>query len=144
MPGRVCVDASVALMLLLRSEMEEKAEALWKGWIADGVTMVAPPLFSAEVTSVLREREYRGDLKPGEASEALDIALQLPVVVWEPDGELQRRAYEMAAKYNRPKAYDAQYLAVADLLGCEVWTADRRLVRGVNQPWVRWVGDYEA
>lgn len=143
MPGRVCVDASLALMLVIGDDTERKAEALWREWITNSVAMIVPPLFRAEVTSVLREREYRGDLELGEASDALDISLQWPVIIWEPDGQLQRRAYELAVRYNRPKTYDAQYLAVADLLGCEMWTADRRLVRGIGQSWVRWVGDYK-
>lgn len=129
-------------MLVLRDSLEERAEALWMRCLNDSVAVIVPPLFRAEVTSVLREREYRGDLEPGEASAALDIALEWPLIPWEPDGQLQRRAYELAVRYNLPKTYDAQYLAVADLLGCELWTADRRLVRGVGAPWVRWVGDY--
>lgn len=131
-------------MLLLRDPLEKSAESLWRRWLANGVAMIVPPLFRPEVTSVLREREYRGDLEGDEASVALDIALEWPVIVWEPGGHLQRRAYELAVRYNLPKTYDAQYLAVADLLGCDLWTADRRLVRGVGEPWVRWIGDYEG
>ncbi len=39
----------------------------------------------------------------------------------------------------RAAAYDSFYLAAAETLGCELWTADRRLVndRG-NQPWVKY------
>ena len=56
---------------------------------------------------------------------------------------IQESALEFATRFNRPKAYDAQYLALADLLGCELWTADRRLVSAVagKLPWVRWIGE---
>lgn len=35
-------------------------------------------------------------------------------------------------RFRRPTAYDVYYLAVADLLDCELWTADRRLVTAVH------------
>lgn len=37
--------------------------------------------------------------------------------------------------------YDAHYLALADQLGAEFWTTDRKLVRAVQPslPWVRLV-----
>jgi hypothetical protein len=34
-------------------------------------------------------------------------------------------------------AYDSFYLGLAERLGCELWTADRRLRNAVDLPWVR-------
>ncbi len=59
-----------------------------------------------------------------------------------PPAELQSRAWSTAKQYNRPRAYDAQYLAVATAAGCELWTGDQRLVRAVNASWVKWLGDH--
>lgn len=35
--------------------------------------------------------------------------------------------------------------ALAEILGCEFWTADERLVNAAKDklPWNRWLGDYE-
>lgn len=46
--------------------------------------------------------------------------------------------------YGLPAVYDAIYLALADQLGYEFWTADRRLIRIVAGKLdnVRWIGDF--
>ena len=55
--------------------------------------------------------------------------------------QLQTVTWEMARRFNHPRAYDAQYLAVAELEGGELWTVDRRLYNSVKSslPWVRLV-----
>ena len=55
-------------------------------------------------------------------------------------------ALDIADAYGLPAAYDAHYLALADLLGCEFWTDDRRLLRQVSHDllFVRWLGDFGA
>ena len=60
------------------------------------------------------------------------------------DDPLLRRGYELATQFNRPTAYDAQYLAVAERLQCEFWTVDERLYNAVKQalPWVKWLGNF--
>ncbi|HEY3231696.1 MAG TPA: type II toxin-antitoxin system VapC family toxin, partial [Roseiflexaceae bacterium] len=62
-----------------------------------------------------------------------------------PDG-LHRRAWEIAHQFKRPAAYDAHYLALAEIAGCPFWTADERLFNAVKDQlgWVRWLGDYRA
>jgi predicted nucleic acid-binding protein len=53
--------------------------------------------------------------------------------------QLHRRALTLAERFSLPAAYDAHYLALADWLGGEFWSADRKLVRAVGDelPWVR-------
>ena len=57
------------------------------------------------------------------------------------DGELHERAIHLAERYSLNAAYDAHYLALADRLGAEFWTADRRLANSVRHEleWVRLV-----
>jgi predicted nucleic acid-binding protein len=45
-------------------------------------------------------------------------------------------------RFRMPAAYDAHYLALAQWLRCECWTADGRLWNTVKSEfaWVRWVG----
>jgi predicted nucleic acid-binding protein len=69
---------------------------------------------------------------------ALKAARALPVRLFgEPD--LHGLALDLAERFSLPAAYDAHYLALAEWLGGEFWTADRRLVRAVQKdlPWVR-------
>jgi predicted nucleic acid-binding protein len=50
-----------------------------------------------------------------------------------------------ATRFNRPAAYDAHYLALAEMMNCEFWTADERLFNAVRDKlsWVRWLGQLE-
>lgn len=71
--------------------------------------------------------------------------LELPIQFYI-DEILLRRAFEIAVQFNRPTAYDSQYLAVAERLECEFWTADERLFNAVNQQlaWVKWIGNFKV
>jgi predicted nucleic acid-binding protein len=68
--------------------------------------------------------------------------LQYPVDFHEDDA-LLKSAYELADEFNRPRAYDAQYLALAKRLSCEFWTADERMFNAVKDGFadVRWLGN---
>ena len=43
--------------------------------------------------------------------------------------ELSREAWELAVELNLPTVYDTAYLALAQIEGCDFWTADRSFYR---------------
>ena len=51
---------------------------------------------------------------------------------------------DIASELRQGAVYDAYYLALAESLGCELWTADRRFHRVANDASysVHWVGDF--
>ena len=57
--------------------------------------------------------------------------------------QLYGRALELASQLSRGAAYDAHYLALAETLGCEMWTADGRFYQAASPVArsVRWVGE---
>ena len=62
------------------------------------------------------------------------------------DPNLHARAMQIAGQLRQGAVYDAHYLALADILGCEYWTADERFYRAaapINQR-VRWIGEFAA
>ena len=67
--------------------------------------------------------------------------LLYPVEFFEDDA-LLKSAYELADEFNRPRAYDAQYLLLAKRLSCEFWTADERMFNAVKDKFtdIRWLG----
>ncbi len=139
----VCADASLALKLISHDELTPQVEGIWRYWRRIGAEVVTPPLFFAEVTSVIRASVYFKRILPEFGEQALSAFLKLGIREENPP-DLQSVAWQLAKKYNRPRTYDAQYLAVASILGCELWTADHRLVNAISAPWVRWVGEYKA
>jgi len=141
MKSLVCVDASLALKLVLGEDDSPQAIALWRQWVDESLTIVAPPLLAYEVTSVLRTKVYRGLLTPEAGDEAFHEIHAQGIHYLAPN-DLHSRAWELAKQFRRPAAYDAHYLALALTLGCEFWTADERLFNVVREtlPWVRFLG----
>ncbi len=141
----VCADAGVLIKLVVAEEDSDRADALWEQWKEDGVKVVAPALLLFELTSVLRNKVHRGLLSLKEGERAFDTVRRLPVQVLTPSG-LHRRAWELAIRFHRPAAYDAHYLALAEMMNCEFWTADKRLFNAVRDELsrVQWLGKYEG
>ena len=73
-----------------------------------------------------------------EARRALHLAHALPIDLIVPDSRLSETAFDWSLRLQRANAYDAYYVALAEVLDCELWTADRRLVNAAQQPWVKY------
>jgi predicted nucleic acid-binding protein len=82
-----------------------------------------PAIFTAEVTSALRGLVGRGALSPIRAGDALDAVLALRITSY-PFEPFARRAWELREAMT---VYDAWYVALAECLGTELVTGDRRL-----------------
>mgnify|MGYP000403924507 CR=1 FL=1 len=147
--GEVCVDASLVLKLVLREPDSELAEALFARWQADRVRLIAPVFCPVEVDSVIRRKSSTGDparrLSPEQAELAFQAVQMVPLrVVEEP---LQRhRAWELAKLLELPVVYDSHYLALAELRGCEFWTADEKLYRTAKEKlnYVRLLAEHDS
>ena len=112
--GILCLDASLALRLLVVEDDSARARSLWRSWIVEGVEVVAPGVFVFECASALRRMVVRHDLDEEPARNALGLLLTMPVSLRAPEG-LVERAWE------------------AELLGIECGTADRRLFNAVHR-----------
>ncbi|HVC33638.1 MAG TPA: type II toxin-antitoxin system VapC family toxin [Chloroflexota bacterium] len=78
-------------------------------------------------------------LTRSQGQQALAEIAAMGVDLIAPDGAQTRHAFDWTIRLKRAPAYDSYYLALAETLGCDLWTADRRLVNAVNLPWVRMV-----
>jgi|GEM_PF-35310 len=136
----VVVDASFVLKLVLPEEHSDRVRRAWGKWVEQGVEVFAPYLLVYEVTSVLRHKVFRGELAPEEGEAAL-LAIQAQGIrLLHPEG-LEQVTWRLAQEIERPTAYDTSYLALAELLGCELWTADMRLKNAAQGrlPYLRWI-----
>ena len=91
--------------------------------------LVAPSLMWSEARSTLRLALWRGRVSSPDAEAALDRLEASPIERTEPPG-LGRAAWDLAAELGWARTYDAEYVALARLLGCRLVTLDERLRRG--------------
>lgn len=133
----VCVDANLVIRFTVSPD-DAAVKQLWRSWSKQETRLIAPTLLYYEVTNGLYRYQEAGVLKPDFVHEALDTALALPVELIGDEG-LHMRAYELAAQYNLPAAYDAHYLALAERLDVDLWTADARLVNALQPFKIEWV-----
>jgi predicted nucleic acid-binding protein len=110
----IVIDASVALGAAVgdRGFTELPREAL-----------VAPPLLWPEVRSALHEAMWRGEVARPHALDVLRVFEQAPIQMRNP-GRLSGLAWEIAERLGWAKTYDAEYLALAELLDCRIATLD--------------------
>jgi len=143
MPER-CVDASLAVKWVLRGEAwRRKARTFLLDSLTAGLTLIAPPLFEYETESVLQERLHSGGLTVTETDTALARLMAINVqIVTHPD--MIKQARGIARRFNQPGIYDSLYAALAELRGCEFWTADKAFYDAVKMalPFVKHLLDY--
>ncbi|MFW5868751.1 MAG: type II toxin-antitoxin system VapC family toxin [Armatimonadota bacterium] len=136
----VCLDASVAVKLVLPEEDSDAAASLWQMWEREEMRVIAPSLITWEIANAIRKTIRRGRL-PLEAAQGiyttfLELPIifsaydRLPLVAWQ-DYVI---GFDLCVT-----PYDATYLVTAKNAECELWTADERLLRTVGDelPWLR-------
>jgi predicted nucleic acid-binding protein len=142
MVSQLCIDASVALLWILPAQQSLLADSLLQKWDGDGIEIISPPLFDIEITSVLHKYLRLKILLPEQGEQAYQLYRDLDVTILSPP-ELSMKAWLLAKEYYQVHALDMQYLALAELVGCEFWTADKTLFNNLkdkNQR-VRFIGE---
>jgi predicted nucleic acid-binding protein len=132
----ICVDANLVTRLVLAPD-DQPVQQLWQQWQLDKRQLAAPTLLRYEVTNALYRYQKQGLLSEEIVRIGLNAALTLPIQL-HGETDLYRRALALAERFALPAAYDAHYLAVAEHLDAELWTADRRLARAVESA-LSWV-----
>ena len=94
--------------------------------------LVAPPLLWSEARSVLHAKVSRGDVPTSEVQRLQQRLAAVPVGGENPS-ELGAQAWAIADELGWARTYDAEYVALARILGCRLVTADTRLRRGADR-----------
>ena len=128
----VVVDASLAFKWLVKEEGSDKADALSLDWHSQGIRLTAPYFMAIEVVNALHQRVKRSETAIDEGLRLVDRLLSENIEFYH-FPSLYRRALELASELGQGAAYDAHYLALAEILDCEMWTADERLYGAANQ-----------
>jgi predicted nucleic acid-binding protein len=118
----IVLDASAVVELVLGSPRGAPVRARIQ---QPDESLHAPHLLDVEVASVLRRYHLSGELSSEEGREALVDLAGLDIVRY-PHDPLLARVWELRASVT---AYDAVYLALAEVLEAPLLTLDRRLAR---------------
>lgn len=138
----VVIDSNLAVMVVADTTRSEAAERLIDRLGREGYQLLAPRLWRYEVTSTINK--YRADklIDRDRVAVTLSTALSFAQVIDE-DMALCQSALIWAERLGQWAAYDGFYLALAERLGAEFYTADERLANRAQQVgavWVRGLG----
>jgi predicted nucleic acid-binding protein len=114
------IDASALVELLTRRALA--------GWVESRIVdeaLLAPDLINAEVLTVLRRLERRGDLDGAQADAAAAQLIDAPIERV-PTQPLIARVWRHRDNLT---TYDACYVTLAEALACRLLTVDVRLAR---------------
>jgi predicted nucleic acid-binding protein len=122
----IVVDASALLEVLLRTPRGPTIEARLFGSVQ---SLHAPHLLDVEIAQVIRRFELAREIAAERAATALGDFINLPIRRHE-HGLLLPKVWTMRANFS---AYDAVYVALADVLGATFVTHDRRLATAARR-----------
>jgi predicted nucleic acid-binding protein len=116
----IVVDASTVLEALLRTPA---AGAVERRLFSTSQTLHAPHLLDVEVAQVVRRYAANGEIDVERGRMALDDLVDLPLHRY-PHDLLLPRVWDLR---NNITAYDAMYVALAEMLDAPLITRDKRL-----------------
>lgn len=118
----IVVDASIAAEILLSGDGAATALERLFGWPED---LHAPQLFDVEVAHVIRGAWLDSDITEEAGEMAMAFLRAFPIEL-HPHDQLLNRVWTLRKNVS---AYDATYVALAELLDVPLVTRDRRLAR---------------
>ena len=137
------VDAAVAVKLVLPEEFSSRAQGLIESAFTAGRRVIGPPLLSVEVANAIYTQRRNDEISGGEADAAMSAFLHLGIESLAPAG-LDRAAFAFTRAHRLRTVHPAYYMALSQMLGAQLWTADRALFKSASSiaPWVCWIGDF--
>ena len=125
MSESVVVDARLVFKWLIEEQDSDRAHEAQQHWVNNRVNRVAPHFMPVDVTNILLQRVKRSDLSIEEGTRMVETLLSSDIELYHTP-KLNNGALELAHQLGQGAVYDCHYLASAELLDCEMWTADER------------------
>lgn len=124
------IDASVLVKAFIPETGSEEAGSLLARAEAAEVALIAPELIYPETANILWKKVRRNELTPDEAREIAEAVPAVPIRA-EAAASTFLLALDIALAFG-VTAYDAQYVALAEALDCQLITADHKLAAALE------------
>jgi predicted nucleic acid-binding protein len=136
---KAVIDTNVVVKLFVKEDYSEFALKLKDSYIAGNMEIAVNSLMKYEFINVMKYKKF--------SSEEIKLALRgiddYGFEIEEFTGQLASLTVDLAIKYNI-SSYDASYVALASLLGCNLYTADVKLIRKLaNLKFVKHIKEFE-
>lgn len=128
------VDASLVVKWLVSEVDGDRAAQLLLEWARNGILIVAPIMILTEVSNALHKKVRNQEVSINDVRRLLEQLSDLLLVDYI---EMHERAIELASILGEQDAYDCHYLALAEHLDCEFWTADRAFYDAAHDDYPR-------
>jgi len=138
------IDASVAIKWVAKDEsFRSEAIKLLRDAQLNGDILCGPPLLIYEVESAIQRHLFLGRTTIAAADFSLNVFYKVGIKIFT-HYNMVYRAREIARQFNQERIYDSLYAALAQLRGCEFWTADKLFYDAVKSElsFVRYLPDY--
>jgi len=135
----IVIDANIGISLVVPLSYSPWTIQRIEEWRQIRARIVVPALWRYEVLSGLRKAMSAGLLSEERARLSIGqlgaLAFEELALSW----KASALVLDWAGRIGQVVAYDAVYLALAEQLGAELWTADRRLVQAAHRAGASWV-----
>lgn len=135
----IVLDANMIASLVLPLPYSHQSTAKFIAWKQEGYKFAAPSLWAHEVATVLRKATAAGFLTNERLEPILGEIWHIEIQEVPASKEMIQISIEWAARIGQSKCYDSAYLAAAEMMQAEFWTADQRLYRAARGLGVDWV-----
>ncbi len=128
------IDANLAVYVLTAAiSSYAEVQSFLERQIEAGRPWFAPHLWRLEVVSTLHKLRRAGHLHENLLHEVLESFWQWPVEIIPADRAIIEQALQWAERIRDRVIYDSVYLALAEHMGADFWTADGQLYRRAQE-----------
>ena len=126
---RYVVDASIVVKWFVEEDYSEKALDLEKRYVEGSIDLIAPCILNFEVLNALKFSHHFGEEELVEVAKALT---KYQFDLRELQGEIATKTIIIAMRKGIT-IYDAAYVAIAEIEGVHLITADEKLINKVKE-----------